>query len=100
VSPSRPRRKVPAQDLQQLFNNGQYLEKVQRNQLLASVESSRPAHPSKGQPPGTLSQMVWYFDANERVALVHQYLRPDGTIGASGLPDPKRLYINGEILYC
>jgi hypothetical protein len=100
MSPALPRRKVPAWQLQQLFNNGLYFEKVQRNQLLASVESSRPADPSKGQPPGTLSQMVWYFDATERVALVHQYLRPDGTIGASGLPDPKRLLIDGEILYC
>ena len=32
------------------------------------------------------------------VAEVHQYVRPDGSLGGSGLPDPKRLYKDG-ILY-
>lgn len=36
-------------------------------------------------------------DGNE-VARVHQYLRTDGTIGASGKPDPKRL-LEGRTLY-
>jgi hypothetical protein len=100
MSPTRPVRKVPARDLQQRFNNDRYFERVQSNELLATVESSRPASPSKGQSPGTLSQMVWYFGAEGRVALVHQYLRPDGTLGASGRPDPKRLILDNEILYC
>jgi hypothetical protein len=40
-----------------------------------------------------------YDDASGvMVAVVHQYLRPDGSLGASGLPDPKRLLVNG-ILY-
>jgi hypothetical protein len=34
----------------------------------------------------------------EKVAGVHQYLRPDGTIGLSGRPDPKEVYIDG-VLY-
>jgi hypothetical protein len=45
-----------------------------------------------------LSQTVEYYDGDNRVALVHQYLRPDGTIGASGRPDPKALLEDG-ILY-
>jgi len=32
------------------------------------------------------------------VALVHQYLRSDGTLGASGQPDPKRIVI-GNVVY-
>jgi hypothetical protein len=44
--------------------------------------------------------MVWYFDLQlNRVALVHEYRLPDGSIGASGLPDPKRLLLEDEILY-
>jgi hypothetical protein len=44
--------------------------------------------------------MVKYYSQDgEVLALVHQYLRPDGTIGASGKPDPKRLYLTKEILY-
>ncbi len=37
-------------------------------------------------------------NTNKKVALVHQYLRPDGRIGASGMPDPKWLLGEGEIL--
>jgi hypothetical protein len=45
--------------------------------------------------------MVAYFTLTlERVALVHEYRLPDGTIGASGRPDPKRILLEGEILIC
>lgn len=45
----------------------------------------------------THSQELQYFDpaSNAEVARVHQYLRPDGTIGASGMPDPKVVCIGG-----
>ncbi len=47
----------------------------------------------------TRSQLITYFDADgRRVAIVHQYLRRDGTLGASGLPDPKWLLHEGEVL--
>jgi hypothetical protein len=29
--------------------------------------------------------------------MVHQYLRPDGTLGASGLPDPKLVVHEGVV---
>ena len=33
-----------------------------------------------------------------RVAIVHQYLAPDGvSLGGSGTPDPKYLEVNGSI---
>ena len=35
-------------------------------------------------------------DGNE-VVRIHQYLRKTGEIGASGKPDPKRIYTNGII---
>jgi hypothetical protein len=41
--------------------------------------------------------MVSYYDSRWRlVAKAHQYLRPDGTLGASCKPDPKKLVVNGE----
>ena len=62
------------------------------------ARSSRPASLSS-EPPGTLSVMFNILDENyQRVALVHCYLRPDGTIGATGKYDPKQLLLNG-ILY-
>jgi hypothetical protein len=53
----------------------------------------------KGEPQGTLSQVIRYYDhRRESRVVIHQYLRPDGTIGASGKPDPKRLWIE-DVIY-
>jgi hypothetical protein len=42
--------------------------------------------------------MVAYFNSeNQEVARVHQYKLPNGSIGASGLPDPVRLLVDGII---
>jgi len=92
---------VPAAILRQLFNDGRYWERVNENELVAAVEREGPARPQAGQPPGTMSRMVWYFDSQrQRVALVHEYRLPDGTLGGSGRPDPKRLMVGDEILIC
>lgn len=53
--------------------------------------------PPKGEPECTKSQIVYYVTADDiTVAVVHQYMRPDGSIGASGKPDPKWLYYEGH----
>lgn len=42
--------------------------------------------------------MVSYVDdAGHRIFLVHLYVRLDGSIGGSGLPDPKWLFENGVV---
>lgn len=52
-----------------------------------------------GEPFCTRSQIVAYRDhLGHQVARVHQYLRPDGTIGLSERPDPQQLMEDG-ILY-
>lgn len=83
------------------FNDGQYLERAARGELIVVVlpPDDRPAPPEAGQIEGTLSQMISYRDqAGNEVARAHRYLRPDGTLGASGRPDPKRLLQDG-VLY-
>jgi hypothetical protein len=58
----------------------------------------RLAPPAANQPPGTRSQMISYRDSNDKeIARVHQYLKTDGMLGASGKPDPKRLLINDTL---
>jgi hypothetical protein len=53
---------------------------------------------SSAEQPGTRSLTVSYVnDARERIFLVHLYLRPDGSIGGSGKPDPKWLFEDGVI---
>ena len=80
-----------------MFNQGGYERRVAEGELVARVlANGHPTPPRAPEPICTRSQMVGYFDVrNRKIAEVHQYVRPDGTIGASGRPDPKRLVENG-----
>lgn len=47
------------------------------------------------------TQLVKYEnDKGVEVARVHQYLLEDGSLGASGLPDPKRICQKGTVYAC
>ena len=86
--------------IRQLFNNGKFFERVQSGEIRTRI--TRHSHPDKiaQEPICTWSQMVLYIDENdEPLAHVHQYLRPDGTIGASGRPDPKRLFLPDRTIF-
>ena len=65
------------------------------------IESHGTPNPRVGEPPGTESQIVSYMRNTgrglERVCRVHRYLRPDGTIGASGKLDPKSILHDGTL---
>jgi hypothetical protein len=83
-----------------MFNEGRYWERAKAGEFsVVQLEHRHPALTAANEPHCTYSQMLSYRDASgDEVARVHQYLRPDGKIGASGLPDPKRLFANG-VLY-
>jgi hypothetical protein len=83
-----------------MFNEGNYVEQVKQGTLRSKLVSSRhPSSPRAREPICTRSQYLIYINSDgKKVAGVHQYLRPDGKIGASGRPDPKELFING-VLY-
>src|SRR5438046_938729 len=99
MSPSPPKIEVSVAKLQEMFNTGGYEEEAEKGDLRVQVTASHPAPPKANQPPGTLSQMIAYLDAEgNEVAAAHRYLKTDGTLGASGHPDPKRIMKDG-ILY-
>lgn len=83
-----------------MFNDGAYEAQAQSGELRKLVRRDR--HPSAAKanvPYCTRSQEIVYTDPNgDEVVTAHQYLQPDGTIGASGRPDPKRI-LKGGILY-
>jgi hypothetical protein len=95
-----PKKKIEDNELRNLFNQANYWGQVQSGELSATVEKSKhPAPPAANQPFCTSSQIVYYWDGSgQRVAVVHQYLKADGTIGGSGRPDPKYLLHEG-VLY-
>lgn len=81
-----------------MFNEGRFLERVQSGELRAAVASQRTPSVVDDEtiPAGSVSQEVRYYDQNNNeVARVHQYVKPDGTLGGSGMPDPKRLFVDG-----
>lgn len=97
VNDSQP---IDVWELRRIFNEGRYWERALSGEF--QMKRRRNSHPSpekSGEPFCTLSQIIAYYDAdNQRIANVHQYLRPDGTIGGSHRPDPKAVVI-GDTLY-
>jgi hypothetical protein len=91
---------VPLWVIRQRFNEGRYREQVESGVLRAKLlDEGHPSPPKASEPTCTRSQLLGYFDQQGRkVAEVHQYVRPDETLGASGMPDPKRLREGDTIL--
>ncbi|MBI3696075.1 MAG: hypothetical protein HY238_14690 [Acidobacteria bacterium] len=93
-------RPVPEQELRRMFNQGQYYERTQTGELWEDPMAD--AHPSperSHEPVCTHSQIIAYRDGSgKKVAVVHQYLRRDGKLGASGKPDPKWLLVD-DVIY-
>jgi hypothetical protein len=91
--------RIPVSELRRKFNEGQYYERLRAGELSELVlEEGHPSPPRAQEPFCTRSQLVAYYEGGTKVAEVHQVVRPDGDLGASGRPDPKRL-LAGEILY-
>ncbi len=99
MPPSTPNTLIVSIDIiRQIFNENGFLSNVRRGFWSKTLRSnSHLAKTSASLPYCTNSQIWVYFNEHhEAVAIVHQYLRPDGSIGASGLPDPKWLKHDGR----
>jgi hypothetical protein len=92
-------KRIEPTEMQRIFNEGGYWDKTKSGEFSTVVlEDRHPTLSAASEPFCTRSQMVSYRDpAGNEAARVHQYLRMNGTIGASGKPDPKRLYFKGEL---
>lgn len=90
---------VSPHEIRRLFREGGYLARIESGDLLPKlVREGHPSPPQSHQPPCTRSQIIAYLNSKgQRVAIVHQYLRTDGKLGGSGLPDPKLLFHDGKL---
>lgn len=101
MPPPQQVKRVSAERIRATFNNSQLPTQILNGSLHAVVLKDSPLQDpaGRGEPPGTRSQIIRYHDASGQwLVVVHQYLRPDGTLGGSGKPDPKRLRVNQTIL--
>ncbi len=86
--------------LRDQFNNSQIPALIERGCLVAEYKrDAHLEHPERvGEQWCTRGQMVRYLDAQGIwVVEVFQYLRSDGSLGASGRADPKRMRVDNEI---
>lgn len=78
--------------LRKQFEDERILERAAAGQLRENIKADRAAPDSPDWPAGTRSQIVAYVDElGTVVSEAHRYLRPDQSIAASGMPDPKFL---------
>jgi len=99
--PMLPTQVVTEDEIRKQFNDGKYLERIDAGEFQPRVDyDSHPSHPKGDEPFCTRSQIIYYYNRDGMlVTVVHQYVRPDGTIGLSGKPDPKRLVLQDRIIY-
>jgi hypothetical protein len=92
-------KRITTTEMQRMFNEGGYWDKAKSGEFTTvTLEHRHPSLTAANEPFCTFSQMISYRDASDNeMARVHQYLRPDGTVGASGKPDPKRLFVDGTL---
>jgi hypothetical protein len=101
VSPLALPTRIDIWEMRCRFNQGRYRERAQTGELKEIIKRVGQASPEVGQPQYTKSLEIRYIDLNNiEVATVQQFVRPDGTLGASGLPDPKRLFQDGIQYRC
>jgi len=69
--------------------------------VMRSEHHPRETSPLAHEPFCTWSRMYRYLTADGKpAALVHEYNRPDGSVGGSGRPDPKWLRVGDEVWGC
>ena len=92
-------KRVTSLEMCKRFNDGEYWERVKKGLLTEHVLETCRSTLLESETVEITSESVSYRDLNgNEVARVHQFKRPDGTLAASGKPDPKRLF-EGGILY-
>lgn len=89
---------MTVQELRRLFNDGHYWQRTFTGHLQERVQRESHVDDQNHTEYCSMSQTVEYIDGDLKVAVVHQYRRSDGTLGASGSPDPKWLLI-GDVIF-
>src|ERR1022692_4504349 len=92
--------RISENELRGKFNGNEGGYPARRASLKVRRVYDEPASPMSKQEPGTRSIVDSYYDDDDRkVMTLHYFLKPDGTLGGSGRPDPKELMVDGIMYY-
>jgi hypothetical protein len=69
------------------------------DELEIACTYDEPASPKSRQDIGTRSRVLKFSERGLTVMVLHAFVRPNGSLGASGKFDPKRLLVNGIVYY-
>jgi len=98
-----PPERVDRRTIREIFNDCQELQRLVSEKVnIATMKRSHLTNPEEKRLPWcTHSESLrFHNDSGTHSVLIHQYQLPDGTIGASGLPDPKQIKINEKVYFC
>lgn len=96
--------KVGKAELYRIFNDPGFRQDIIRRTNQRVDVYCEPACADYNQPPGTMSYIYDWMEYDHQqgrmnlLATVHMFKLPDGSIGASGQPDPVVLIVDGAIL--
>jgi hypothetical protein len=93
--------KLPKQQLRDVWNDPAFSSELLRRTTQRVDVSENLAPPEANQEEGTMSCVYDLMDNpnSQLLGTFHVYRRKDGTIGASGRPDPVFLLIDGIPTY-
>ena len=97
--------KVTKRELYRYFNEPAFRVDLGRRTNQQVEQYCELAPPSAGQTEGTTSHVYDWFEYDQKteqaklLATVHLYKKPDGTLGASGQPDPIWLRVGSRLLF-
>ncbi len=95
-------RRVSDDELRKAFNASRYFERARDGDILVTMVRENDPDPRYRQPPGTRSQTLRYDEVRGgqlvKLAIVHQFVLPDGSINNTAQrPDPKWVLIDEEV---
>jgi len=85
-------------ELREMFNRLRFVERAAMGELRTVVTQHRVRTPEWSSEP-LYRQIVRYFDGDQLVAVANQWQRFDGSLAASGIPDPKRIIVEGKVFW-
>ncbi len=98
--PEPPVKFVSEEEIRKIFNDNNYISRMKSKEFTKETIYNMHVTRTKPRIPRcSRSQIISYFDKEgQEITRVHRYLKRDGTLGGSGMPDPKAL-LHDNILY-